>query len=127
MHGQRLFAWTLPLEFQTRPVSIYLVTLSMVTYYYSGKALEFGNECFYNARGAYGTVEHCCSRFPKSDLAFQIGLIQILSSQSLGNIYLDVSFVFFLLQCNMPIGLFFLANNHLLEKLLSNLYALLGV
>ena len=40
MHGQRLFAWTLPLEFQTRPVSIYLVTLSMVTYYYSGKALE---------------------------------------------------------------------------------------
>ena len=86
-----------------------------------------GNECFYNARGAYGTVEHCCSRFPKSDLAFQIGLIQILSSQSLGNIYLDVSFVFFLLQCNMPIGLFFLANNHVLEKLLSNLYALLGV
>ena len=116
MHGQRLFAWTLPLEFQTRPVSIYLVTLSMVTYYYSGKALEM------NVLTMQG-----CSRFPKSEVALQIGLIQILSSQSLGNIYLDVSFVFFLLQCNMPIGLFFLANNHVLEKLLSNLYALLGV
>ena len=122
MHGQRLFAWTLPLEFQTRPVSIYLVTLSMVTYYYSGKALEMNVLTMQGVR-----MEHCCSRFPKSDVALQIGLIQILSSQSLGNIYLDVSFVFFLLQCNMPIGPFFLANNHVLEKLLSNLYALLGV